>query len=45
MTAFEEEGLIELVTTIGYYCVVCLTLNAFEVPLPESWTDPFPEEA
>ena len=43
--AFGEEGLIELVTTIGYYCVVSLTLNAFEVPLPESWTDPFPEEA
>ena len=43
--AFGEEGLIELVTTIGYYCLVCLTLNAFEVPLPESWTDLFPEEA
>ena len=45
VAAFGEEGLIELVTTIGYYCVVSLTLNAFEVPLPESWTDPFPEEA
>ena len=45
VAAFGEEGLIELVTTIGYYCVVSLTLNAFEIPLPESWTDPFPEEA
>ncbi len=34
-----------VVTTIGYYCVVSLTLNAFEIPLPESWTDPFPDES
>ncbi len=39
---FGEEGLIELVTTVGYYCLVSLTLNAFEVPLPEGSEDPFP---
>jgi 4-carboxymuconolactone decarboxylase len=39
---FGEEGLIELVTTVGYYCLVSLTLNAFEVPLGDRMIDPFP---
>ncbi|MEZ5557863.1 MAG: hypothetical protein R3E86_04870 [Pseudomonadales bacterium] len=39
---FSEAQLIELVTVIGYYCQVSLTLNAFEVPLPEGTPDPFP---
>lgn len=29
-----RRGLVELVTLCGYYCLVSLTLNAFEVPLP-----------
>lgn len=41
--AFGEQGAIELVTIIGYYCMVSLTLNAFEVPLTDAMTDPFPE--
>ena len=40
---FSESVLIELVTIIGYYCQVSLTLNAFEVPLREGMEDPFPE--
>ena len=40
---FIESVLIELVTIIGYYCQVSLTLNAFEVPLREGMEDPFPE--
>ena len=40
---FGEEGLIELVTIIGYYCMVALTLNAFEVPLTSGMDDPFPD--
>ncbi len=40
---FGEEALIELVTTIGYYCLISLTLNAFEIPLLKNMTDPFPE--
>jgi 4-carboxymuconolactone decarboxylase len=40
---FGEEGLIELVTIIGYYCMVALTLNAFEVPLTSGMEDPFPD--
>ncbi len=41
---FGENGLIELVTVIGYYCMVSLTLNAFQIPLPETMDDPFPEQ-
>ena len=40
---FGEEALIELVTIIGYYCLVSLTLNAFEIALPSTMEDPFPE--
>ena len=38
-----ENGVIELVTIIGYYCLVSVVLNAFEVPLPAGMTDPFPD--
>ncbi|MBX3706378.1 MAG: carboxymuconolactone decarboxylase family protein [Pseudomonadales bacterium] len=41
--AFGESLLVELVTLIGYYCLISLTLNAFEVPLPDSMVDPFPD--
>jgi len=34
-------AVVELVGIIGYYCLVCLTLNAFEVPLPPGAPDPF----
>lgn len=30
-----EQGVVELVGLMGYYCMVALTLNAFQVPLPE----------
>ena len=32
-----ETALVELVTTLGYYCLVSLTLNAFELGLPENF--------
>jgi 4-carboxymuconolactone decarboxylase len=31
---FGDRGVVELVGTVGYYALVSLTLNAFEVPLP-----------
>ncbi|MGA0841129.1 MAG: hypothetical protein ACO3P1_14675 [Pseudomonadales bacterium] len=40
-----EQERVELVTVIGYYCQISLTLNAFCVPLPEGADDPFPESA
>jgi 4-carboxymuconolactone decarboxylase len=42
---FGESGLIELVTIVGYYCLVSLTLNAFQIPLARTMTDPFPHMA
>jgi 4-carboxymuconolactone decarboxylase len=41
---FGETGLIELVGIIGYYCMVSLTLNAFEVSLTDGMEDPFPDD-
>jgi 4-carboxymuconolactone decarboxylase len=42
--AFGEKGLIELVTLIGYYCLVSHTLNAFDVDLADGMVDPFPDD-
>ncbi len=36
-----EGGTVELVGIIGYYTLVCMTLNAFEVPLGEGMEPPF----
>jgi 4-carboxymuconolactone decarboxylase len=43
VNVFGEKGLVELVGIIGYYHLVSLTLNAFNVPLPEHGELPFPE--
>ncbi|KTC85705.1 MULTISPECIES: carboxymuconolactone decarboxylase family protein [Legionella] len=32
---FGEEGTTELIYLVGLYCMVCLTLNAFDIPVPE----------
>ena len=32
----EENGMVELVAIVGYYCLVSLTLNAFELGIPGS---------
>ncbi|CAN7742148.1 carboxymuconolactone decarboxylase family protein [Variovorax sp. LjRoot178] len=31
-----EQGMVELVGVLGYYCLVALTLNAFELGIPEN---------
>ena len=36
-----EPGTVELVGILGYYTLVCMTLNAFEVPLGEGMEPPF----
>jgi 4-carboxymuconolactone decarboxylase len=41
VSAFGEEGMIELVLTVGYYCLICHTLNTFQVPLEPGMEDPF----
>lgn len=41
MDQFGEQGVIELNTAIGYYCLISLTLNNFDVPLEPGMEDPF----
>ncbi|MAR53374.1 MAG: hypothetical protein CL426_11225 [Acidimicrobiaceae bacterium] len=45
VSSFGTHGAVEIVTTIGYYCLICLTLNAFEVQVPDEMQDPWPSEA
>ncbi len=42
---FGEQGLMELIMTIGFYGFVSLTLNAFNVPVAEGAETPFPRES
>ena len=39
---FEEIGVAELVNLAGYYTMVSMTLNTFDVPLPAGAEYPFP---
>lgn len=39
---FGEPGVADLVLASGFYVLVCMTLNTFEVDLPEGATPPFP---
>jgi 4-carboxymuconolactone decarboxylase len=39
---FGERGLVEIIATIGYYTMVAMTLNAFDVDLGEGVKAPFP---
>ncbi len=38
VAAYGERGVVELVGTCGYYTLVSMTLNAFDVPLPDGET-------
>ena len=31
-----EQGLVELVTIVGYYCLASFTLNTFQLGIPEA---------
>lgn len=42
---FGEAGLFELVTLLGFYTLISMSLNVFQVPLPEGEELPFPGEA
>jgi 4-carboxymuconolactone decarboxylase len=41
---FGPQGMVELVATIGYYSLISLMLNGFEVPLAPGMDDPFTAE-
>ena len=43
VSAFGEQGMVEIVAIIGYYTLIGNTLNVFRVGLPEGETPPFPE--
>jgi 4-carboxymuconolactone decarboxylase len=38
-----EAGMVELVALIGYYCLISMLLNLFEVPLPTGESQSWPE--
>jgi 4-carboxymuconolactone decarboxylase len=39
---FGEKGIVEMTSTVGYYSLISLVLNTFEVPVPEGAAQPFP---
>lgn len=41
LEAFGEQGVVDLVGTVGYYSLVSMTLDVFEVGVPEGETAPF----
>ena len=41
--AFGEQGLVEIISIIGYYTLIGNTLNVFQVSLPDGEKLPFPE--
>ncbi len=41
VNAIGEHRVVDLVALIGYYSLVALTLNAFDMPLPPGVSDPF----
>jgi 4-carboxymuconolactone decarboxylase len=43
--AVGEQALVDLITTIGYYSLVSLTLNAHRIPLPEGNEPIWPDQA
>lgn len=38
-----QTGTVELVGLLGYYTLISMTINAFEVPLPPESANPFPD--
>jgi hypothetical protein len=38
---FGEAGVIDLMATLTHYTVVSLTLNSFQVPVPDGTAPPF----
>jgi 4-carboxymuconolactone decarboxylase len=41
VAALGQTGVVELVGILGYYGLISMTINAFEVPLPEGAPQPF----
>jgi 4-carboxymuconolactone decarboxylase len=41
---FGQDLVIDLVGIVGYYCLIAMTLNVFEVPLPAGAKNPFAQK-
>ena len=41
--AVSEQGAVELIGLMGFYVMVCMTLNAFRIPVREGTPRPFPD--
>jgi 4-carboxymuconolactone decarboxylase len=41
MSTLGMQGVVDLVGVLGYYGLISMTINAFEVALPEGAPDPF----
>jgi 4-carboxymuconolactone decarboxylase len=39
-----ERAVVDLVGVLGYYGLICMTIVAFDVPLPAGATSPFPDD-
>jgi 4-carboxymuconolactone decarboxylase len=39
-----QTAMIDLIGILGYYTLICMTINAFAVPLPGGVADPFPSD-
>lgn len=44
VSAFGEKAVVDLVGILGYYTLISMTINAFEVPLPKGASDPFAKQ-
>ncbi|MCJ2127186.1 hypothetical protein [Methylobacterium sp. J-077] len=42
VAAFVAPGVSELIHRVGLYAMVCITLNGFDVPVPEQQVEPAP---
>ena len=42
-TLLGDEGVVEMVASIGYYCLISLTLDAFAIQLPEGVAPTWPD--
>ncbi len=40
-TCIDEQGVVEVIGLLGYYTMVSMTLNVFQVPLRDGMEDPF----
>lgn len=36
-----QKGAVDLVGILGYYSLICMTINAFQVPVPQGTAEPF----